>query len=239
VPLQALVPVLAERCSVAQGWHFIGEEPDPFGQLVARQIAIGCDHHCRTVREVRDRRSYVAPLTLTERAACAGVAGALIWLGLVVAERVDDRLRDHELVVVVSRIADPDGFAPQWKNGACDKNCQEIMSACLMAHVNTYGVHYPLWLDSAAPSVGWGLPPSNFQMEGTFFGNFVVTGPMSHGSLSAPLGYYCDGTGLGQGIVAGRVGDVNNQSAPPYYNAYLGATCGGNSRCTVTRPRGA
>jgi hypothetical protein len=107
-----------------------------------------------------------------------------------------------------------------------------MISACLTAHVNTYGVHYPIWLDSAAPSVGWGLPPSNYQMEGTFFGTFVITGAMNHGTLSAPLGYYCDGPGVANGmIVAGRLGDVNTQGAPPYYNAYLGSSCGASARC--------
>ena len=68
------------------------------------------------------------------------------------------------------------GLAPGWKTGACDQNCQELISACLMAHVNTYGVHYPIWIDAAPTSVGWGAPASNYKMEATYFGNFVVTG---------------------------------------------------------------
>ena len=35
--------------------------------------------------------------------------------------------------------------------------CQELVSACMMAHVNTAGIHIPLWLDAAAPAIGWGL----------------------------------------------------------------------------------
>ena len=38
------------------------------------------------------------------------------------------------------------GLAPQWKNGSCDTACQEILSACMMAHVNTTGKHVSLWL---------------------------------------------------------------------------------------------
>ncbi len=126
------------------------------------------------------------------------------------------------------------GFAPGWKNGACDQNCQELVSACLMAHVNSYGVHYPIWIDSPAPSVGWGLPPSNYQMEGTFFGNIVTTGSMNHGSLTAPLGYYCDSPAVfGGSIVAGRIGDVNTQNTPPFYNAYLGSSCAWGNHCAA------
>src|SRR5579862_5178263 len=40
------------------------------------------------------------------------------------------------------------GLAPGWKNGSCDTSCQQAMSACLLAHVNTSGVHIPLWLVS-------------------------------------------------------------------------------------------
>ncbi len=42
------------------------------------------------------------------------------------------------------------GLCPAWKNGgvSTDSQCMEGISACLMAHVNTAGVHVPLWLDS-------------------------------------------------------------------------------------------
>ena len=125
------------------------------------------------------------------------------------------------------------GVAPGWKTGACDQNCQELISACLMAHVNTYGVHYPIWLDSAAPSVGWGLPPSNYKMEGTFFGNIMSTGNMNHGSDVAPLGHYCEADDVLYGRVAGRIGDINDQGAAPYYNAYLGRTCSTGNKCVA------
>src|SRR6476620_216514 len=36
------------------------------------------------------------------------------------------------------------GMAPQWQNGACDTTCQENVSACILAHVNTAGIHVPL-----------------------------------------------------------------------------------------------
>ena len=47
----------------------------------------------------------------------------------------------------------------------------------MMAHVNTAGVHVPLWLDSNDSVIGWGIDPTNFPMqEGTFFGDILDTG---------------------------------------------------------------
>ena len=109
-----------------------------------------------------------------------------------------------------------------------------------MAHVNSYGVHYPLWLDSTAGSIGWGLPPFNYQREGTFFGNILAKpAPWAHGSLSAPLGYYCEGPGVtGGSLVAGRMGTTNAQSAAPFYNSYLGSSCDASIKCNAHKPDG-
>jgi hypothetical protein len=54
------------------------------------------------------------------------------------------------------------GLCPQWKYGAIasDRACQNMMSACLMAHINTSGVHVPLWMDSEASAVGWAPAPT-------------------------------------------------------------------------------
>ncbi len=38
--------------------------------------------------------------------------------------------------------------------------CMESISACMMAHVNTAGVHVPLWLDSNDHAIGWGMDGS-------------------------------------------------------------------------------
>jgi hypothetical protein len=57
---------------------------------------------------------------------------------------------------------------------------------------------------------------------------------MNHGSLTAPLGYYCDSPAVfGGSIVAGRIGDVNTQYTPPFYNAYLGSTCAQQPHCAA------
>ena len=66
------------------------------------------------------------------------------------------------------------GLAPQWKNGACDTNCQEIISACMMAHVNTTGRHINLYLDSPV-ALGLGRQNAYPMQEGAFFGNIFAS----------------------------------------------------------------
>src|SRR6185503_5847151 len=69
-------------------------------------------------------------------------------------------------------------LCPAWKTGgvASNRTCQNMLSACLMAHINTSGVHVPLWLDSESQQIGWGTSSSYPMQEGTFFGNVIMTG---------------------------------------------------------------
>ncbi len=107
----------------------------------------------------------------------------------------------------------------------------ESISACMMAHVNTSGVHVPLWLDSADSAIGWGIDRTNYPMqEGTFFGNIIDTGPISgytsKPGLVAPIAYYCDGAGYpsgASGVVAGRLGANNSSSL--YSNPFGSPLC--------------
>ena len=81
------------------------------------------------------------------------------------------------------------GVAPEWETGTCGTVCQERMSACLLAHVNTSGVHIPIWLDGEG-AIGWGQNASYPYQEGSFFGNIFV---------SPPKGYFCDGKDFDSG----------------------------------------
>ena len=110
------------------------------------------------------------------------------------------------------------GMAPSWEYGACNKDCQEQISACVLAHVNTTGIHIPLWLDGDSPALGWGQSPNYPQQEGSFFGNLFV---------SPPTMYYCNGKDFDVGVVPGRIGA--NQTGAPYKNAF-----GGNGYCKDT-----
>ncbi|HMJ16307.1 MAG TPA: hypothetical protein VK524_33065 [Polyangiaceae bacterium] len=78
------------------------------------------------------------------------------------------------------------GLAPGWKSGNCDGNCQEDVSACLMALTNGEGKHIPLTLASTKNSLGGGHPSEYKYQEGAFYGNIF---------LSPPKGFFCIGTG--------------------------------------------
>jgi len=41
--------------------------------------------------------------------------------------------------------------------GACGVDCEQQITACMLAHVNTSGVHIPLWLDGDSTAIGWNL----------------------------------------------------------------------------------
>ena len=123
-------------------------------------------------------------------------------------------------------------LCPQWKYGsvATDRTCQNMLSACLMAHINTSGVHVPLWIDSESPAIGWGVSPSYPKQEGTFFGNIIMTGNLSNlamPNVNAPVAYFCEGAGISAGVVAGRL--TSGATNVPYTNPY-----GQNVKCVNT-----
>jgi hypothetical protein len=145
------------------------------------------------------------------------------------------------------------GLCPDWKTNPimhptptqADWRCQEYVSACMMAHLNTAGVHIPIWIDAdpqyiptgrSTTPIGWGLSASYPLQEGTFFGNILTTGNFNHGSAMAPTGYFCEGDGFGggsAGVVAGRIG-VGMPNAP-YVNAYGdGVLCKANNFANCT-----
>jgi len=92
------------------------------------------------------------------------------------------------------------GTASEWETSGCNTTCQERMSACLMAHVNTSGVHIPIWLDSEG-AIGWGQSTSFPYQEGSFFGNIFV---------SPPVAQYCNGKDFDSATVPGRLGANSN-----------------------------
>jgi hypothetical protein len=121
------------------------------------------------------------------------------------------------------------GLCPQWKNGgiATNANCQNMVSACMMAHINTSGVHVPLWMTSEAPAIGWGVSSSYPKQEGTFFGNIIMTGNLASlgmPGVNAPAAYFCEGAGITAGVVAGRL--TSGATNVPYKNPY-----GTNVKC--------
>jgi hypothetical protein len=113
------------------------------------------------------------------------------------------------------------GVAPSWETGACDVTCQERVSACVLAHVNTSGKHIALWLDGDG-ALGYGRSTDYPYQEGSFFGNIFS---------STPQAYFCNGKDFDQGAVPGRLGVGGNTSAP-YTNPFgSGAYC--KDRCAA------
>jgi hypothetical protein len=112
------------------------------------------------------------------------------------------------------------GLAPQWEQGACDVDCQQWVSACMLARTNVSGQSVQIALRGAHPAlsghgVGLGAGPGvagpEFSIyEASFFGNlfadpdaqYMCPGPLVGPLLaqlegrtcSALLGGYCDMT---------------------------------------------
>jgi hypothetical protein len=96
----------------------------------------------------------------------------------------------------------------------------------MMAHINTAGVHIPLWMVSPNTNVGWGTSPSYPNREGTYFGNIFPANPKA---------YYCNGPGFANSTVPGRLGAY--QTNRPYTNPFgQDALCG--SGCIPGGPSG-
>ena len=101
------------------------------------------------------------------------------------------------------------GVAPEWETGTCGTDCQQQVTACLLAHVNTSGVHIALWLDGDSTAINWGQNAAYPDEEGSFFGNIFV---------SPPVAYYCNGKDFDVGVVPGRIGA--GQTNAPYKNPF-------------------
>jgi hypothetical protein len=108
---------------------------------------------------------------------------------------------------VAHTVAGQIGVAPEWETGGCGSTCQEQVTACLLAHVNTSGQHIALWLDGDSAALGWGQNQDYPFQEGSFYGNIFV---------SPPQGYFCDGKDFAFGVVPGRLGA--GQTNAPYMN---------------------
>lgn len=105
---------------------------------------------------------------------------------------------DGDLVELEGRV----GLAPQWKTGACDEDCQQWVTACLLARTNVTGQSVQLWISADHPSVGLGLSDEYPAHEATFYGNLFAEEPALYfcrGSEEAALmaaanGRTCAGT---------------------------------------------
>ena len=110
------------------------------------------------------------------------------------------------------------GLTPQWETGTCDGDCQRWISSCMLAHVNTAGIHVPIWIVGQNANLGWGQSATYPNQEGTFFGN--IFSPNNVGHIDA---YYCEGPGFNKSVVDGRIG--SNQVGAPYRDLFASGYC--------------
>lgn len=65
------------------------------------------------------------------------------------------------------------GLAPQWRDGSCDEDCQEWVSACVLARTNHTGENVRIWMQADHPEIGFGVP-GEAVLEAGFFGNLFA-----------------------------------------------------------------
>ena len=83
------------------------------------------------------------------------------------------------------------GLAPEWEDDACDEDCQEWVSACLLARTNVSGQSVELWLRADHDAIGSSTSLSFPIWEASFFGNLFVQGGGK---------YICRGTLVGNTV---------------------------------------
>lgn len=117
------------------------------------------------------------------------------------------------------------GLAPEWEDDACDEDCQQWVTACLLARTNVSGQSVTLWIQSDHPAIGYGIPDALVH-EASWYGN-LFTGDDEQ--------YLCKGT-PGSGANAkheGRTCSTGNNCG----FTKLGK-CKKHDRCTMAGPDG-
>lgn len=80
------------------------------------------------------------------------------------------------------------GLAPQWKDDACDVDCQQWVTACLLARTNTSGQGVDIWLSAEHPSIGLGVSSDFPHYEATYYGNLFEGSPSQSLCLGSEAG---------------------------------------------------
>ncbi|MCP4444977.1 MAG: hypothetical protein GY811_06480 [Myxococcales bacterium] len=123
------------------------------------------------------------------------------------------------------------GLAPEWETGACDVECQEWVSACLLARTNQFGTPVELSLrgDHPALAVPVDVAEAFTLREGSFYGNVFTEGGEVAGQAYACAGgsgsamweltdRFC--SRIGDGCPIDTVADCNiNEFACDVHNA--------------------
>lgn len=77
------------------------------------------------------------------------------------------------------------GLAPQWETGACNQDCQQWVSACLLARSNALGRSISIEMVASHPAIGSRRTQPFIYLfeEAGFHGNLFLDPPQSHSCL--------------------------------------------------------
>lgn len=82
------------------------------------------------------------------------------------------------------------GLAPGWETGPCGEDCQQWVSACLLARTNGTGAQVTVFVQGDHPSLGFGNDPTHPHHEATFFGNLFTEPEDVHACRGTPMGSF-------------------------------------------------
>lgn len=117
------------------------------------------------------------------------------------------------------------GLAPEWETGACDEDCQEWVSACMLARTNASGELVKVWFKADHEAIGWDVPAGAL-FEAAFFGNLFVD----------PEGQYlCKGSGSGV-VAARREGRTCSSGSGGECDFISYSNCTSHERCVLDGP---
>lgn len=147
-----------------------------------------------------------------------GTAEYIVECALPAGEQVVKQVGDETLV-----FEGQVGLAPEWKDGACDTDCQEWVTACLLARTNTEGQEIDIWLSGDHPGLGLGRSPDFPLHEAAFYGN-IFQDPDAQ--------FVCRGGLLGL-IGAHLNGRTCSGQSPEDCGFSLEGNCYFNDRCDI------
>lgn len=115
------------------------------------------------------------------------------------------------------------GLAPEWESDACDEDCQQWVSACLLARTNVSGQSVMIWIQADHPAIGYGVP-EGLVHEASWYGN-LFAGPEDQ--------YLCKGA-PGAAATAKHEGRTCSQGQTCGFTKY--GKCNKHDRCTLAGP---
>jgi len=77
---------------------------------------------------------------------------------------------DGETIVLEGQL----GLAPEWEDADCEEDCQEWVTACMLARTNVNAQTIQISLRADHPAIGLNAVPGYDVYEGSFYGNFFA-----------------------------------------------------------------